>query len=79
MSLNSEGLQQETLQRVGYRLSADVWQGQGLAVVLDRSSQQLLVVPINFLCQGMVDNFTYILQCIQMVFVMSGGCQRSCA
>ena len=54
-------------------LSADVWWGQGLTVVLDKSSQQLLVVPINFLCQGMVDNFTYILQCIQMVFVMSGG------
>lgn len=77
MSLDSAGLQQETLQRVGYKASANVWRGQGLAVVLDRSGQQLLVVPIEFLRQGMVDNFAYILQCVQMAFVVSGGHMRN--
>lgn len=62
-----------TQQRVGYKTSDLRWGDEGLAIVLDRSGQQLLVVPIQFLRQGIVNNFAYILRCIHWAYVVSGG------
>ncbi len=46
-------------------------------MITDRSGQQLLVVSIEFLRQGMVNNFGYVLQCIHMAYVVSGGHMRN--
>ena len=70
-------LHEETQQRVNYELSADDWPAEGSAEVLDRSGQLLLTIAIEFLRQGMVNNFGYVLQCIHMAYVVSGGHMRN--
>lgn len=71
--MSSPEPQVETQERIGYELSDEVWGGQGTAVVTDRSGQELLIVPVNFVRQGLVDNFAYILQCVHRSFVVNGG------
>nr|CDI56079.1 putative protein [Melanopsichium pennsylvanicum 4] len=73
MSSSSEEAHQESQQRIGYDTSARKWVGQGIATVSDRSGQVLLSVPIQFLSQGLVNNFGFVLQSIHMSYDVRDG------
>ncbi|KIS68047.1 uncharacterized protein UMAG_04089 [Mycosarcoma maydis] len=77
MSSSSIEPQQESHQRIGYDTSARKWAGQGIAVISDRSGQVLLSVPIQFLSQGLVNNFGFVLQSIHMSYDVKDGQIRS--
>lgn len=73
MSSSSVEAQQESQQRIGYDTSARKWVGQGIATISDRSGQVLLSVPIQFLSQGLVNNFGFVLQSIHMSYDVRDG------
>lgn len=45
-----------------YHLAQQYWRAEGALVIRDDSGQQLLVVPIEFLRQGRVQNYGYVQQ-----------------
>lgn len=61
------------MERIDYRLAAQRWRALGSAVLVDHTGRQLLVLPIDFLQQGRVDNFGFVMHALQMTFHVEGG------
>lgn len=56
----------------GYKVAARTWPEDGVAVVLDESGQQLVVIPIRFVASGQTDSFRYVYEQIRFCYDESG-------
>lgn len=57
---------------VTYPLSHSYWPSEGALTVYDESGQRLLTFPIRFLRLGLVQNYTYVIEQIQLCFEEAG-------